>query len=61
MGETFLRRFNYLCGLLPIGAIFGMVAYAANIEIKDLDLWLHLGVGKFIVEHHYIPHVDILS
>jgi tetratricopeptide (TPR) repeat protein len=48
-------------GLLPLGAIFGFVFYMAQIEIKDLDLWLHIGVGKFITLNRYVPAYDILS
>lgn len=61
MGERILKKLDYIVGLLPIGALFGLAAFVANIEIKDLDLWLHIGVGKFITEHHYIPTVDMLS
>jgi len=48
-------------GLLPIGAIFGLIAYTTNIEIKDLDLWLHIAMGRFIMLHHYVPDIDIFS
>jgi len=50
-----------MVGLLPIGALFGLLAFVANVEIRDLDLWLHIGVGKFIWQHHMVPSVDILS
>jgi len=52
---------NYVLGLLPLGAVFGLVAFVANVEIKDLDLWLHLGVGKYITLSGIIPQVDIFS
>jgi len=52
---------NDYIGLLPLGALFGVVALVATMEIKDLDLWLHLGLGKFIMTHRYVPDVDILS
>ena len=61
MSDVFWKKVSYLVGLLPIGALFGLMAYVANIEIKDLDLWLHLAVGKFIVEHHFVPLTDVLS
>jgi len=41
--------------------LFGLIALAANVEIKDVDLWLHLAVGKYIVTNFSIPKVDILS
>jgi tetratricopeptide (TPR) repeat protein len=61
MRESFYRKLCYYTGLLPLGAVFGLVAYMATIEVKDLDLWLHLATGKFITLHHFVPSVDILS
>ena len=31
------------------------------IEIKDLDIWLHLATGRYIFETFSIPKIDILS
>ena len=61
MSDNFWKKLSYYMGLLPAGAIFGLVVFSANLEIKDLDLWLHLGVGKIIALQHMIPTVDILS
>ena len=61
MSDNFWRKVSYGTGLLPLGAIFGLVFYMAQVEIKDLDLWLHIGVGKFIMLHRYVPPYDILS
>ncbi len=61
MSEKVWQKISYLMGLLPLGALFGIVAYVGNIEVKDLDLWLHIAMGRFITEHHYVPNVDILS
>jgi len=61
MKDKYWEKISHYIGLLPIGALFGLVAFVANIEIKDLDLWLHLGVGKFIWQNHIVPNVDILS
>jgi len=61
MGTKFWKVFDYIVGMLPIGALFGLLVYTAGIEIKDLDLWLHLAMGKFITLHHYVPDVDMLS
>ncbi len=55
------KKINQFIGLLPISAVFVLVVFSANIEIKDLDLWLHLAMGKFITLHHSIPKIDILS
>ncbi len=61
MSDIFWRRVSYFCGLLSIGILFGIIVLIAHLEIRDLDLWLHLGMGKFIVQHGYVPDVDILS
>jgi len=61
MSDSFWKKIDYIMGLLPIGVIFGLIAYTTNIEIKDLDLWLHLAMGKFITLNRYVPDVDILS
>ena len=61
MSDNFWKRADYVVGLLPLMAIFAILVVAANVEIKDLDLWLHLAVGKFISLHRFVPDVDILS
>lgn len=61
MSENFWKRFSYWAGMLPLGAIFGLVFYMAHIEVKDLDLWLHIGVGRYIVTNGVVPFTDILS
>ncbi len=61
MAEKLFRITNYIAGLLPIGALFGLMAFVANVEIRDLDLWLHLAVGRFITISQTVPSADILS
>lgn len=61
MSEKLWGKIAYFTGLIPLGALFGVVAYLAHVEIKDLDIWLHLGVGKFILLSRYVPTYDILS
>ncbi len=61
MSEWFLKKTNIIVSVLAIVVLFGLIIFAANIEIKDLDLWLHLATGKYIVDHGVIPRVDILS
>lgn len=60
MSENFWKKFSYWAGLLPLGAIFGLVFYLAHLEVKDLDLWLHIGVGRHIVTNG-VPFADVLS
>jgi len=61
MIEKIWEKISYLTGLIAIGVLFGLVVFSANIEIKDLDLWLHLKMGELIVHNGYVPSVDILS
>jgi len=62
MSDTFYSRLNLIFGFLVLGAIFSMQTFVANIEIKDLDLWLHIGTGRFIVENGFhVPGTDFLS
>jgi len=44
-----------------MGGVFAFVIFMAHIEIKDLDLWLHLAMGKFIAQNGYVPQEDVLS
>ena len=55
------ERLSRLTGLIVFAAIFITAYFIAGVEIKDLDLWLHLGAGKFITEHHYVPLTDVFS
>ncbi len=61
MPHKFWKQISYISGLLAIAVLFGLIVFAANVEIKDLDLWLHLKMGEFIFQHHYVPDVDVLS
>jgi len=61
MSEWLLKKINWFTGCIAVAFLFGLIALAANIEIKDIDLWLHLAVGKYIVTNFSIPKVDILS
>ena len=61
MSDFFYRTLSRVTGYFAIGVLFGLYALSANVEIKDLDLWLHLKTGKYIVEHGYVPNVDVLS
>jgi tetratricopeptide (TPR) repeat protein len=61
MSEKIWQKINYFIGLLPVGALFGLAYFVSGVEIKDLDLWLHLGVGKYITEHRNVPFQDVLS
>ncbi len=59
--ETLWYRLSRILGWTAVGSIFALVIFMANIEIRDLDIWLHLAMGKFIVQQGYVPQVDVLS
>ena len=62
MSERFWKNLSHLAGLFSLVAVFSLLVFAANIEIKDLDLWLHIGMGRYIVTHGFaVPSVDVLS
>jgi tetratricopeptide (TPR) repeat protein len=61
MSDFFYRTLSRISGYMALAVLMGLYALSANLEIKDLDLWLHLKVGKFIIENGYVPAVDILS
>lgn len=61
LSDFFWKKLNYFAGLMAIMVLFGLLSFAANLEIKDLDLWLHVKTGKYIVTHHEIPNHDVLS
>ncbi|MBU1995550.1 MAG: hypothetical protein KKF78_00165, partial [Candidatus Omnitrophica bacterium] len=61
MSEWFYEKISTSTGLIALLVLFGLIIFSANLEIKDHDLWLHLGVGKYISETGSVPNVDILS
>jgi len=61
MSESFWRKINYIFGLFAVGMLFALVVFLTNIEIKDLDIWLHIGMGRFIMQNGFIPGFDVLS
>jgi len=62
MSDAFWKRLSITFGLLTLFSLFLLTIFVANLEIKDLDLWLHLGMGRYIVQHGFhVPQVDVLS
>ena len=61
MSDAFWNKLNNIVGLMAIAVLFGLTAFSANLEIKDLDLWLHIKTGQYIVEHQTVPDHDVLS
>ena len=50
-----------LAGLAALLTTIGGVAFHLKFCILDVDLWWHLKVGDWIVEHLAVPHTGILS
>ncbi len=61
MSIDFFKKLNWAFGLIALGLFFGVAFVCATLEIKDLDLWLHLRMGEFIVRNGFVPSTDILS
>ncbi|MBN2453769.1 MAG: hypothetical protein JXB40_05885 [Candidatus Omnitrophica bacterium] len=39
----------------------GIVIVYSSREVSDLDIWLHLKSGQYILQHHLVPLTDIFS
>ncbi len=61
MSLDFFRNLTRLFGIMALGVLFGVIACAALLEIKDLDLWLHIKMGEVITSTGNVPSQDILS
>ncbi|MBF0504298.1 MAG: tetratricopeptide repeat protein [Candidatus Omnitrophica bacterium] len=61
MSERFWQRLSLTLGWLSIGVLFSLITFSSSIEIKDLDLWLHLRMGEWISRHGFVPSYDVLS
>ncbi len=61
MSDRFFRHLSLVLGWLSIGVLFALITFTSSLEIKDLDLWLHLRMGWWIVHHGFVPGYDVLS
>ncbi len=61
MSDSFWSKLSHITGLMALAVLIGLTAFATNLEVRDLDIWLHLRTGQYIAEHHAVPHADILS
>lgn len=59
--DHFWNMVNRCFGVMCLAAVMLLALFTASIEIKDFDLWLHYGMGRFILEHGYVPFIDVLS
>ena len=55
------NRWAQLSILIVFLASVGINALRLKYCVIDLDLWWHLKVGDWIVEHMGVPHTGILS
>ena len=54
-------RLLQLCALVALLTGVGVIAFQLKFCVLDLDIWWHLKVGDWIVEHLAVPHTGILS
>jgi hypothetical protein len=47
-----------LAGLL---VTLGMICFNLKFWVLDLDLWVHIRVGEWILQHHAFPHTGLFS
>ncbi len=61
MSDSFWSKLSHITGLMALAVLMGLAAFATKLEIRDLDIWLHLKSGQYIAEHQTVPHTDVLS
>ena len=54
-------RWLQLCALAALLTGVGVAAFRLKYFVLDYDIWWHLKVGDWIVEHVAVPHTGILS
>jgi hypothetical protein len=61
MSERFWKNLSTTIGWASIAVLFALITFSSSLEIKDLDLWLHLRMGYWIFHHGFVPNYDVLS
>ncbi|MEI8012293.1 MAG: hypothetical protein WCI27_07430, partial [Candidatus Omnitrophota bacterium] len=61
MSLDFYRKLTQIFGILALAILFSLIMFSAMIEVKDLDIWLHLKMGEVITLSGKVPAQDILS
>jgi len=54
-------RVVQLAALAILLSAVGIISFSIKLCILDLDIWWHLKVGDWIVQHAAVPHTGILS
>src|SRR6516165_9617686 len=52
------RHWPHLVILSLLLEILGVICLQLKYAVLDLDLWLHLRAGEWILEHRSFPHTD---
>jgi hypothetical protein len=52
--------FDKLLPWLPLAALIVVAAFSLR-RLDDFDTWWHLASGRWIAQHHAVPHHDVLS
>jgi hypothetical protein len=60
-GHTFLRRTVLLAVIYAFPACLAITAITLGVGSANPDLWWHLGTGRWIAQHHAVPHTDPFS
>ncbi len=54
-------RVLQLAALVAMLALMATIAFTSRTTVRDPDIWWHLKVGDWIVQHHAVPYVGIFS
>lgn len=61
MSREFWSNLNTIAGYFTIAVLFAFAILSAHLEIKDLDLWLHVKTGQVMMQQGHVPTADIYS
>ena len=50
-----------LLALSSLLILMAAIAFGSETTVRDPDLWWHLKVGDWVVQHHAVPYVGIFS
>ena len=54
-------RWLQLLALAALLVTVGVIAFNLKFSVLDLDIWWHLKVGDWIVQHRAVPHNGLFS
>ncbi|MBF0531711.1 MAG: hypothetical protein HQL23_01280 [Candidatus Omnitrophica bacterium] len=61
MSDRVWEKISFYFSVFAVSVLFGYALFVSGVEVRDLDLWLHLATGKYITQTGIIPQTDILS